>query len=84
MPKMENLNNITRVRFNDYTEYDSEKCNNGGCYGFWGQITTVLKTETGRFPTVQLPIWNTALVVAHSMTITTMRQRNTLAEILRL
>lgn len=33
--KINNLNNIKRVRFCDYTEYDSEKCNNGGCYGFW-------------------------------------------------
>ena len=30
-----NLDGIKRVRFCDYTEYDSEKCNNGGCYGFW-------------------------------------------------
>lgn len=35
MSKITNLTNITRVRFNDYTDYDSEKCNNGGCYGFW-------------------------------------------------
>lgn len=32
---MENLKGIKRVRFCDYTEYDSEKCNNGGAYGFW-------------------------------------------------
>lgn len=30
-----NLNGIIKVRFNDYSEYDSEKCNNGGGYGFW-------------------------------------------------
>lgn len=35
MSKITSLTNITRVRFNDYTDYDSEKCNNGGCYGFW-------------------------------------------------
>lgn len=33
--KINNLNNIKKVRFCDYSEYDSEKCNNGGCYGFW-------------------------------------------------
>lgn len=30
-----NLNGINKVRFNDYSEYDPDKCNNGGCYGFW-------------------------------------------------
>lgn len=35
MSKITSLNNVIRVRFNDYTDYDSEKCNNGGCYGFW-------------------------------------------------
>ena len=35
MSKITNLKNISRVRFNDYTEYDSGKCSNGGCYGFW-------------------------------------------------
>ena len=28
------LNNIGKVILSDYTEYDSEKCRNGGCYGF--------------------------------------------------
>lgn len=23
------------MTFNNFSEYDSEKCNNGGCYGFW-------------------------------------------------
>ena len=31
----DNLDGIKRVRFNDYTDYDSNLCNNGGCYGFW-------------------------------------------------
>ena len=30
-----NLDGINRVRFYDYTEYEGEKANNGGCYGFW-------------------------------------------------
>ena len=30
-----NLENVRRVRFNDFSDYDSEKCNNGGKYGFW-------------------------------------------------
>ena len=33
--KKTNLKGIQRVRFCDYTEYQSEKSNNGGCYGFW-------------------------------------------------
>ena len=33
--KKANLYNINRVRFCDYTEYDPNLCNNGGCYGFW-------------------------------------------------
>lgn len=33
--KKRNLNGIKRVRFNDYSEYESGKSNNGGCYGFW-------------------------------------------------
>lgn len=33
--KKTNLDGINRVRVCDYTNYDSEKCNNGGCYGFW-------------------------------------------------
>lgn len=23
------------VRLSDYSDYESDKCNNGGCYGFW-------------------------------------------------
>ena len=43
---MMDLKNITKVRFNDYTEYDSEKCNNGGCYGFWTDYT---RLESGNW-----------------------------------
>lgn len=31
----DNLDGINRVRFCDYSDYDSEKCNDGGSYGFW-------------------------------------------------
>lgn len=31
----DNLDGINRVRFYDYSNYDSEKCNDGGNYGFW-------------------------------------------------
>lgn len=41
-----NLDGINRVRFNDYTEYNSEKSNNGGCYGFW---TDYNRLESGLF-----------------------------------
>ena len=40
------LNGINRVRFNDYTEYESWKSNNGGCYGFW---TNYNRLENGLF-----------------------------------
>lgn len=33
--KRNSLIGVDRVRFNDFSQYDSEKCNNGGCYGFW-------------------------------------------------
>lgn len=45
MKKIE-LKNIIRVRFNDYTEYNSEKCSNGGAYGFW---TDYSRTEDGKW-----------------------------------
>ena len=38
-----NLNGINRVRFNDYSDYVSDKCNNGGCYGFWTDYNRVDK-----------------------------------------
>lgn len=31
----EDLKNVKRVRFNDYSNYDPEKCHDGGAYGFW-------------------------------------------------
>jgi hypothetical protein len=33
--RKEEMKNIKRVRFNDYSNYDPEKCNDGGSYGFW-------------------------------------------------
>ena len=43
MKKYENLNDYNRVRINDYTNYDAEKCNNGGCYAFF---TDYIKRQT--------------------------------------
>lgn len=40
------LNGIKRVRFCDYTEYESGKSNNGGCYGFW---TDYDRLENGKW-----------------------------------
>lgn len=41
------LEGIKSVRLNNYTEYDSEKCNNGGCYGFfWTDYT---RLDDGRW-----------------------------------
>lgn len=42
--KITNLNGINKVRFNDYSDYNPEKCNNGGCYGFW---TDYNRTDNG-------------------------------------
>lgn len=44
--KKTNLEGIQRVRFCDYTEYQSEKSNNGGCYGFW---TDYNRLENGKW-----------------------------------
>ena len=42
---MKDLKGIKRVRFND-SDYDSEKCNNGGSYGFW---TDYSRLENGNW-----------------------------------
>lgn len=44
--KKTNLDRVNRVRFCDYSNYDSEKCNNGGCYGFW---TDYNRLENGKW-----------------------------------
>ena len=41
-----NLEGIKRVRFNDFSEYESGNSNNGGCYGFW---TDYNRLENGLF-----------------------------------
>ena len=46
MKKINNLNKIKRVRFFDYSNYDTEKSNNGGCYGFW---TDYIKLDNGEW-----------------------------------
>lgn len=46
MKKYENLNDYNRVRINDYTNYDAEKCNNGGCYAFF---TDYIKRPDGKW-----------------------------------
>lgn len=46
MDKIANLNGINGVKFCNYSEYDHNKCNNGGCYGFWTQYD---RTECGLF-----------------------------------
>ena len=43
---LNNLNGIKKVRFCDFSEYDSEKCNTGGCYGFW---TDYMRTADGKW-----------------------------------
>ena len=37
--KIKSLEGIQRVRFNDFSEYESEKSANGGAYGFWTDYT---------------------------------------------
>lgn len=39
MNKVTSLKGIQRVRFNDFTEYESGKSSNGGSYGFWTDYT---------------------------------------------
>lgn len=46
MKKIENLKNVKRVRFNDYSEYEPGKSSNGGHYGFWTDYTI---TENGEW-----------------------------------
>ena len=41
-----NLNRINKEIFNDYTEYEQGKFNNGGCYGYW---ITYTRIENGKF-----------------------------------
>lgn len=36
---MIDLSKFNKIRFNDYSEYDDTRCNNGGCYGFWDNYT---------------------------------------------
>lgn len=36
-----NLDGIKKVKFLDYSEYNSEKCNNGGRYGFWTEYIRI-------------------------------------------
>lgn len=43
--KIKSLEGIQRVRFNDFSEYESEKSANGGSYGFWTDYT---RLENGR------------------------------------
>lgn len=44
--KIKSLEGIQRVRFNDFSEYESEKSANGGAYGFWTDYT---RQEDGRW-----------------------------------
>ena len=44
--KIKSLEGIQRVRFNDFSEYESEKSANGGSYGFWTDYT---RLENGRW-----------------------------------
>lgn len=44
--KREELENVKKVRFNDFSEYDSEKCNDDGSYGFW---TDYSRLENGNW-----------------------------------
>ena len=41
------LEGIKSVRFDNYTKYDSEKCNDGGCYGFFW--TNYTRLDDGRW-----------------------------------
>ena len=59
--KKTNLEGIQRVRFCDYTEYQSGKSNTGGCYGFW---TDYNRLENGKSLTEPPQILHIVLYVA--------------------
>lgn len=40
------LRGIRKVVFNDYSEYETGKSNNGGCYAFW---TSYIRESDGNF-----------------------------------
>lgn len=44
MAEIKDLKGVERVRFNDFSEYDSEKSSNDGKYGFW---TDYIRLENG-------------------------------------
>lgn len=64
----DNLDGINRVRFYDYSNYDSEKCNDGGNYGFWTDYNR-LEMVTGKSVTEQQQTSNIVLYVVTLMTI---------------
>lgn len=33
------ITKTNKIRFNDYSSYESERGSNGGCYGFWTNYT---------------------------------------------
>lgn len=37
----ENIKKFSKIRFTDLSDYDSEKANDGGCYGFWTDYTKI-------------------------------------------
>lgn len=80
--KREELGNVKRVRFNDFSEYDSEKCSDGGSYGF-GLIIVALKMATGKSVTEQQQIWSFALAVVVLATTTTMTKKSIVVVILK-
>lgn len=40
------VNEITKIRFNDFSNFDESNANNGGCYGFWTDFT---RSDDGSF-----------------------------------
>lgn len=45
-PKPITFDTCNTVRLSDYSDYKSDKCNNGGCYGFW---TDYSRLENGKW-----------------------------------
>lgn len=61
--KIKSLEGIQRVRFNDFSEYESEKSANGGSYGFWTDYT---RLENGRWEASMITASKTELTSAVS------------------
>lgn len=65
---------MCEVKFLDYSEYDSEKCNNGGCYGFRTEYIRISdeRLEVTHGTTADLtycPVCGSLVIIMMAMTV---------------